>query len=149
MYLMLRTWCFFQGVFVFLTCSNVGQIDQIDHNLDNLDPNLPLWHVVQDLCSIDPTQEACPRSCRLYGFHSATWPRSYRSGIDLSVLNDLDHQVEIDDPSDVRSTFYNTYIPILGIIYQVAVVVVGLRKDNITACGTTMPPSRAPINNDL
>ena len=99
MYLMLRTWCFFQGVFVFLTCSNVGQIDQIDHDLDNLDPNLPLWHVVQDLCSIDPTQEACPRSCRLYGFHSATWPRSYRSGIDLSVLNDLDHQVEIDDPS--------------------------------------------------
>ena len=42
MYLMLRTWCFFQGVFVFLTCSNVGQIDQIDHDLDNLDPNLPL-----------------------------------------------------------------------------------------------------------
>ena len=27
-------------------------------------PNLPLWYVAQDLYSIDPTQETCPRSCR-------------------------------------------------------------------------------------
>ena len=30
--------------------------DQVDHDLDNLDPNLPLWYVAQDLCSIDPTK---------------------------------------------------------------------------------------------
>ena len=32
------------------------------------DPNLSLRHVVEDLCSTDPTQEACPRSCRFYGW---------------------------------------------------------------------------------
>ena len=29
--------------------SRVGQIDQIDHDLDHLDPSLPLGFVVQDL----------------------------------------------------------------------------------------------------
>ena len=48
--------------------SHVGQIDQIDHDLDHLDPNLPLWEVVQDLHSTDQTQETRPTvrsSCRL------------------------------------------------------------------------------------
>ena len=31
--------------------------------------------------STDPTQEACPRLCRLCGSHPATWARSYRPGI--------------------------------------------------------------------
>ena len=34
--------------------SHVGQIDQIDHNLDRLDPNLPLGCVLQGLYSADP-----------------------------------------------------------------------------------------------
>ena len=59
--------------------THLGQIDQIDDDLDNLDPNLPLWDVVQDLHSTGPTQETCPRSCRLYGSHPATRARSYRS----------------------------------------------------------------------
>ena len=29
--------------------------DQIDHDLDNLDPNLPSWDAVHDLCNTDPT----------------------------------------------------------------------------------------------
>ena len=33
------------------------QTDQTDHDLDHLDPNLPLWDVVQDLYSTEPTQE--------------------------------------------------------------------------------------------
>ena len=31
-----------------------------DHDLDHLDPNRPLYDVVWDLCSTDPTQETCP-----------------------------------------------------------------------------------------
>ena len=37
------------------------------HDLDHLRPELPLREAVQDPCSIDPTQEACAISCRLYG----------------------------------------------------------------------------------
>ena len=29
------------------------------HGQDHLYPKLPLWHVVQDLYSTDPTQETC------------------------------------------------------------------------------------------
>ena len=53
----------------------IGQIDQIYHDLDNLDPNLPLGYVVQDLYGTYvpyPTQEAYPRSCGLYRPHRAT-----------------------------------------------------------------------------
>ena len=57
--------------------------DQIDHDLDHLDINLPLWDVVQDLHSTDPTQETCPTSYRLYGIHKATWSRRYTSEIYL------------------------------------------------------------------
>ena len=32
-------------------------LDQIGHDLDNLDPNLPLGDFVQDLYSTDPTHE--------------------------------------------------------------------------------------------
>ena len=49
-----------------------GCIRRTDHDLDHLVPNMPLRDVVQDLYSTDPTQEACPRSCRLYGSHPAT-----------------------------------------------------------------------------
>ena len=31
---------------------HVGQIDQIDHDLDHLDPNLPLRYVVQDISMV-------------------------------------------------------------------------------------------------
>ena len=42
--------------------THVGQIDQIDHDLDNLDPNLFFWGAVQDLCvnRTDPTQKTRP-----------------------------------------------------------------------------------------
>ena len=50
---------------------HVGQIDQTDHDLDHLDPNLSLWNVVQHLCGTDPTKKIsakiCPRSCRVPG----------------------------------------------------------------------------------
>ena len=78
-----------------------GQIDQIDHDLDNLVPNLPFWDAVQDLYSADPTRETIARSCRLHGFHLATWARSYRSyrsytlGIHLPCLADVDHSVSL------------------------------------------------------
>ena len=48
-----------------------------------VDPRLPLWDVVQDLYSTDPTQETCGRSCRLYVSHAATGAISYRPGIYL------------------------------------------------------------------
>ena len=35
----------------------VSEAGQIDHDLDNLDPNLPSWDVAQDLFSTDPTQD--------------------------------------------------------------------------------------------
>ena len=56
-----------------LQCPHVGQIDQIDHDLDHPDPNLAFWGVVQDLFSTDPTQETCPPSCRLFDAHLETW----------------------------------------------------------------------------
>ena len=55
-----------------LQCPHVGQIDQIDHDLDHPDPNLPLWDVVPDLWSTHLTQETCVESCRVYGSHPAT-----------------------------------------------------------------------------
>ena len=42
--------------------------DQMDHDLDNLHPNLLLRYTVQNLYRPDPTQETCPNvrsSCRL------------------------------------------------------------------------------------
>ena len=56
--------------------------DQIDHDLDPLDPNLSLCDDFQDLCSSYPTQETCPRSCmhviRLTPSNVSRY-RSYRS----------------------------------------------------------------------
>ena len=48
------------------------------HGLDNLDNNLPSRDAVQDLYGTHPTQEACPRSYRLYSSHlAAAWARSH------------------------------------------------------------------------
>ena len=44
------------------------QIDQINQ----IDPNLPFWVVVQDLYSTDPTQETCARARRLGDSRPAT-----------------------------------------------------------------------------
>ena len=44
-------------------CPHIGQTDQIDHDLDHLDANLPLCEYdVQDLyySSSDPTWATCP-----------------------------------------------------------------------------------------
>ena len=54
---------------LFLWCStpevaHVGQIT-IYFEVDDLEPNVPLWDIVLDLYSADPTKEICPRSCRL------------------------------------------------------------------------------------
>ena len=35
---------------------------------------------MEDLYKTHANRETCPRSCKLYGFHQAAWPRSYRSG---------------------------------------------------------------------
>ena len=43
-------------------CPHVGQTDQIDDDTYHLDPTLPMWYVVQDLYSTDPTQGTFPRS---------------------------------------------------------------------------------------
>ena len=40
--------------------------DQTDHDPDRLDPNLPLYDIVQDLYRINSTQDLCHRSCRWY-----------------------------------------------------------------------------------
>ena len=68
------------------------------HDLDHLVPHLPLWEVVQDLHSTDPTQETRTRPCRLYRSHSATWARSSKIG-NISALKDLDHEMGIRDMS--------------------------------------------------
>ena len=52
------------------------------------------YDIVRDLCSTDPTQETCPRSCRLYG---STMPHELdRIGKDISALKSLDREVAID-----------------------------------------------------
>ena len=74
------------------------QLGQIDHDLDDLDPRLPLRYV-QDLRSTDSTQEtrAINRPCR----SDHTGPirqhlaRPYNMGNRFS-LKDLDHEAEID-----------------------------------------------------
>ena len=62
---------------------HIGQIDQIDHDLDHLVPHLE--ELAQDLHSTDPTHDICGRSCRVYRSHPATWATvdRTRSGIDL------------------------------------------------------------------
>ena len=88
--------------------THVGQIDQIDHDLDHLDPNPPLLDAVQDLYSTNPAQETHARSVGLlivYTFRPTTRAiayRSYRSGEYLLCLADLDHQVGVHDLPEVR-----------------------------------------------
>ena len=55
--------------------NNNHRTDETDHDLDHLaiDPHLPLWYAVHDLCGTDPTQESRSRSSRFYGSHTATW----------------------------------------------------------------------------
>ena len=72
-----------------------------DYGLGRLDPNLRLWDVVQNWCW---SNSGSPRSCRLYSSHPATWPRSYRSGINLPCQAGLDHGVGINYPSDAWNT---------------------------------------------
>ena len=76
-----------------------------DHDLDHLDSNLPFWGAVQDLYSIDPTQKPCPRSCRLYGSHPATWgttaDHTRTDQESISALKGLDYAAVIDYLSDV------------------------------------------------
>ena len=65
------------------------------------------------LCKIRTVQiqsrKICARSCGLHGSHPATWARSYRSyrsyrsGIYLPCLPDLDHNLGINDLSDVSN----------------------------------------------
>ena len=69
---------------------------------------------MQGLCTKYPTQEPCARSCRIHGSHPATRARSYRSyisyrsGIELSALKDLDHGVGTDDVPEVRNPYDTT-----------------------------------------
>ena len=47
---------------------HIDQTDKIDQTdqIYRLDPNLPIRNVVQDPSRTHPTQETCPRSCRLH-----------------------------------------------------------------------------------
>ena len=58
---------------------------------------------MQDLYarSTDPTQEARRRSHRLQGFHPVNMSQVIQTR-NLSTSKDLDHEVGIDYPSDVR-----------------------------------------------
>ena len=64
------------------------------------------------IVQIQPGKHVLCRSCRVYGSHTATWAKSYRSG-NISALKDLDPAVGVDDLSDVwklrpeRSTINN------------------------------------------
>ena len=51
--------------------------------------NPPLWDVMQDVYSTDPTQKTCSRPCRIFGSLPATWARSYQAS-NLSAPDDLD-----------------------------------------------------------
>ena len=68
---------------------------------------------MQDLFSTYPTLETCLRSsCRLYGSHPATRAisyRSYRPGMNLSALEDIDHQ-GIDYVSEVIISCFGQHI---------------------------------------
>ena len=59
---------------------DLDHLDQIEHDLHHLYPNLPLQDAVRDAYSTHPTQESCPRSCRLYGSRPATYARTYALG---------------------------------------------------------------------
>ena len=56
---------------------------------------------MRDLYNTGLTQETSPGPCRLYGSHPATRARSYRSGLYLPCLADLDHEAGIDYLSEV------------------------------------------------
>ena len=66
---------------------HIDETDETDHDLlidrsDHPGPNLPFWDVeIIQVCvvQIDPAQETCCRSCRLYCSHQATLGRSYTS----------------------------------------------------------------------
>lgn len=45
-----------------------GRLWSAVDRVNNMDPNRPMRHAVQNLFGADPTQETSPRSCRLYGF---------------------------------------------------------------------------------
>ena len=57
---------------------------------------------MQDLYSTDLTLETSSRSCRYTASTGQYRARSYRSEIYLSALKNLNHEVGIDDLSDVR-----------------------------------------------
>ena len=74
--------------------------DQIDHldQINHLDPSLPFRGAVEDFHGSGPIQETCPTAdqAHLLGSHPTTRARSYRSyrsGIYLSALKDVDHLI--------------------------------------------------------
>ena len=94
---LLRTVAVFQP-FLLRTKNRSWSRSYTVHNL----VHLPLWEILQHLRSTGPTQDLCPRSCRLYSYHPATWARSYRSyipyrsyrsGIHLPCLADFDDEL--------------------------------------------------------
>ena len=93
-------------VFDFLpvTCLRISvlRVDRSwsSRHLDHLTPHPPLWGVVQDLHSTDPTRTTRPRWCRLCGSHPAAWARSYKIG-NTSALLDLDQGMGINHLSEL------------------------------------------------
>ena len=91
----------FREACLFPLSPQVRQIHQIDQDLDHLDIHLPLWDVVRDLYTTDPTQETCPRSCRLCGSRPATWATSRQTRNKPALPGRSHHDVRIDLLSEV------------------------------------------------
>ena len=75
-------------------CTRRTDTSHRDH-LAHLHPNVPSCDVAQDLCGADPTQEACPRSCRSYKIMQIIQIIQIMKIRNLSALKDLDHEREL------------------------------------------------------
>ena len=71
----------FTGVFY---KSHRASVQPYTHDLDNLDPSLPVWHAMQDLCTvqIQDTRHVLDHADYTSSI-PARWTRSYRSGMYL------------------------------------------------------------------
>ena len=68
---------------------------QIDHDLDHVDPSLPLCDVVEDLYSTDPTQENISLDHASYTAPARKHELDYtdQEQMYLPYLADLDHEL--------------------------------------------------------
>ena len=111
-----------------LWCALTRRTDD-DLLIDHLDPNLPLWDVVQVLCSSDPTEETRPRSCRSYAStrqheldhsnHGYICPEELNHSGNRWSVRDVIHFVQNFSVEAKALLLYHTAVVPTGILFGV------------------------------